>query len=439
MEHAVNIPIYTLIPFVLMLGAIAVLPLVAHHWWESNRNKLIVSLVLGIPTAIYLLANNLSHELMHIVLFDYVPFIILLGSLFVITGGIFVEGDIESKPIVNTTILAIGAVLASVMGTTGAAMLLIRPLIQTNSQRKHKVHTILFFIAVVANCGGLLTPLGDPPLFMMYLRGADFFWFTGLIWEWALANGIILIVYFAVDTYFHKKELPEDIKFDHDNIKPFSITGKINFIFLAGVVLGVAFINANTLPFIMENPNLAFLREGVLVLMLLLSLKFTESVTRAKNQFNWEPIVEVAYLFIGIFVTMVPALEYLKTHANELGITDPAHFYYATGALSGFLDNTPTAVTFYYLELGLVNLNPQLIASGEVVAGIPGTIMAAISVAAVFFGAMTYIGNGPNFMVKAIAESQGIKMPDFFSYMFKFSLIVLLPIFILLQLIFFPF
>lgn len=439
MEHHADVPLYALIPFVLMLGSIAVLPLVAHHWWESNRNKLIIALALGIPTAIWLLANHMSHELMHIVLFDYVPFIILLGSLFVVTGGILVEGDIESKPLTNTTILAIGGVLASIMGTTGAAMLLIRPLLQTNSQRKKKVHTVLFFIAVVANCGGLLTPLGDPPLFMMYLRGADFFWFTGLIWEWLLANGLILIIYYFVDSFYYKKENPEDLKHDREDKKPIKISGKINFIFLIGIVLSVAFINENTFEFIKQNHNLVFLREASMMLMLLLSLKFTQSVTRAKNHFNWEPILEVAYLFIGIFVTMVPALEYLKIHAGELGITDPVHFYYATGALSGFLDNTPTAVTFYYLELGLVNLNPSLIATGEVVAGIPGAIMRAISVSAVFFGTMTYIGNGPNFMVKAIAESNGIKMPDFFSYMFKFSIIVLLPIFILIQFIFFPF
>lgn len=437
-HHAVNLPLYTLIPFVLMLGSIAVLPLVAHHWWESNRNKLIIALVLGVPTAIYLLANHMSQQLAHAVIYDYVPFIILLGSLFVITGGIVVEGDIESKPIVNTTILAIGAVLASLMGTTGAAMLLIRPLIQTNSERKHKVHTILFFIAIVANMGGLLTPLGDPPLFMMYLRGADFFWFTGLYKEWLIANGLVLIIYFFVDSYYYKKELPEDIEFDKSNIRPITIKGKINFIFLLGVVLSVAFINKNFIPAIEHNHDLAFIREGVLLVMLFLSLKFTKKAFRELNQFNWEPILEVAYLFIGIFITMVPALEYLSIHANDLGITQPVHFYYATGALSGFLDNTPTAVTFYSLAVGLVQADPSLIANGAI-AGIPEAIMAAISVAAVFFGAMTYIGNGPNFMVKAIAESQGIKMPDFFSYMLKFAVIVLLPIFILLQFIFFPF
>lgn len=436
MEHHADIPLYTMVPFVLMLGAIAVLPLVANHFWEKNRNKLIISLLLAIPTTVYLFFTGMDHEFYHIVFFDYVPFIILLGSLFVITGGIYIEGDIAAKPKINTLILAIGAILASFMGTTGAAMLLIRPVIQTNKERKFKVHTILFFIAVAANCGGLLTPLGDPPLFMMYLRGADFFWFFGLIKEWLFTNALILLVYYFVDKYYYAKETPEDIKVDNEYREPIKIHGKINFIFLVGVVLGVAFINSNYIPFIKENPNWAFLRDGMLLLMAIFSLVFTKQVTRVKNHFNWEPILEVAYLFIGIFITMVPALEYLKIHANELGITDPNHFYYATGLLSSFLDNTPTAVTFYYLEVGLVNVNPSVLIPGHIVAGIPDTIMAAISTAAVFFGAMTYIGNGPNFMVKAIAESQGIKMPDFFSYMIKFSIIVLLPIFILAQLLF---
>jgi len=435
MEHSYSLPLYSLVPFVLMLGAIAALPLFANHFWESNRNKLIVSLILAIPTSIYLLINGFSHQLYHIVLFDYVPFMVLLGSLFVITGGINIRGDIEASPRNNAVFLMIGAVFASFMGTTGAAMLLIRPLLQTNSERKFKVHTVLFFIAVVANCGGLLTPLGDPPLFMMYLRGAEFFWFLKLFPEWLFTNFSIILFYFFVDTFYYKKEAPIDIYMDRTNIQPIRIKGKRNFLFLIGVVLGVAFINEETLVFMKENHYYVFLREGFLVLMTILSLTLTTWEARVDNKFSWGPIIEVAFLFIGIFVTMVPALEYLKIHATELGITSASQFYYATGILSSFLDNTPTAVTFYYLELGLVTVNPELI-NGTIVAGIPQEIMTAISTAAVFFGAMTYIGNGPNFMVKAIAEEQGIKMPDFFSYMFKFSIIVLLPVYILVQLIF---
>lgn len=436
MEHAYSLPLYSLLPFIFMLGAIAVLPLVANHFWESKRNKLIIAMILAIPTAIYLFTFGYSHELYNVVIFDYVPFMVLLGSLFIITGGIHVEGDIEASPRNNAVFLIIGAVFASFMGTTGAAMLLIRPILQTNSERKFKAHTVLFFIAIVANCGGLLTPLGDPPLFMMYLRGADFFWFMKLLPEWAFTNLILIGIYFLVDTHFRKKERPEDIYFDRTKIKPIKISGKRNFIFLIGVVLGVAFINKNTLIFMDESEYYSFLREGFLVLMAVMSLMMTKQVTRESNKFSWGPIVEVAYLFIGIFVTMVPALEYLKVHAAEIGINSAAQFYYATGALSSFLDNTPTALTFYYLQLGLVTENPMLLLNNLQVAGIPEIMMKAISTGAVFFGAMTYIGNGPNFMVKAIAEEQGIKMPDFFSYMFKFSLIVLLPIYILVQLLF---
>ncbi len=435
MNHSSNIPLISMLPFVLMLGSIAVLPLVANDFWEKNRNKLIISLALAVPTIIFLLMSDMSHELYHIIFFDYIPFIILLGSLFVITGGIFIEGNITSKPLTNAIILLIGAVLASFIGTTGAAMLLIRFILQTNRNRKHKVHTVLFFIAIVANSGGLLTPLGDPPLFMMYLRGADFFWFFGLFKEWFVANTILLGIYFLVDKYYYAKEHTENEEKSASNSK-IKVHGKRNFIFLLGVIASVAFINQNYIPIIRENPNLCFARDAMLVVMAFLSLALTKHELRIKNHFSWQPMAEVAFLFIGIFITMVPALEYLKIHANELGITAPAQFYYATGILSSFLDNTPTAVTFYYLEVGLVNSNPEILIPGHIVAGIPENIMAAISTAAVFFGAMTYIGNGPNFMVKAIAESQGIKMPDFFTYMIKFSLIILLPVFILIQLLF---
>jgi Na+/H+ antiporter NhaD/arsenite permease-like protein len=437
MEHLQSLPFWALTPFILMLGAIAVLPLFASHFWEKNQNKLLIALILSVPTGIYLVINGMEVELVHSVIYDYVPFLVLLGSLFIITGGIHVSGDINSKPIVNSTFLLIGAVLASFMGTTGAAMLLIRPLLESNKERKFKVHTILFFIAIVANCGGLLTPLGDPPLFMMYLRGASFIWFSNLFKEWAFTNLLLVIIYFITDNYYWKKETKEARYLDLTNITPIRIKGKLNFIWLIGVVLGVAFINENVFEVIKLNNNLKFLRELFLILMASLSIITTKKSVRKSNKFSWEPIEEVAYLFLGIFITMVPALEYLKANAGSMGITLPHQFYYATGALSSFLDNTPTAVTFYYLQVGLVESMPQLIGSGvKMIAGIPENIMTSICIGAVFFGSMTYIGNGPNFMVKAIAESQGIKMPDFFAYMYKFSLIVLLPIFILVQLLF---
>lgn len=432
MEHApqIEIPLLSLLPFVLMLLSIAVFPLFWNHFWEKNKNKLYVAIALSIPVIIYLLANNFSHQLIHTMLFDYVPFLILLGALFTITGGILLSGDIAAKPKVNTLFLGIGAVLASLMGTTGAAMLLIRPVIQTNKQRTFKVHTILFFIGIVANCGGLLTPLGDPPLFMMYLRGAPFTWFFHLAPEWFVTNLLLIIIYFFVDTYFYKKEPASAIARDLSNIKPLKIEGKRNFIFLVGVVLAVAFLNEQYLSFININPYFKFIREAVIVLMAFLSMQFTPKLLRTSNNFTWHPIEEVAYLFLGIFITMVPCLLYLETNAKQLGVETVSQFYYYTGLLSSFLDNTPTAVTFHSLALGLG------ITEGTLVAGIPEILLKAISTGAVFFGSMTYIGNGPNFMVKAVAEENNIKMPDFFSYMFKFSIIVLLPIFIIVQLLF---
>lgn len=428
--HAV-IPLWASVPFAIMLLFIAIGPLFFHHWWEENKNKLIISLVLGIPTAIYLIAMGLTHDLIHQMTFDYVPFIVLLGSLFVITGGIQLKGDIEAKPWINTLFLAIGAVLASFMGTTGAAMLLIRPVIRTNAERKFKVHTILFFIATVANAGGLLTPLGDPPLFLLYLRGAPFEWFFHLTKEWAFTNGLLLLIYYFFDTYYHKKEPQANIVKDHDQIEKISISGTYNFIFLIGIVLSVAFLNENYLHFVHENHYLGFVREAAMLSFAGLSLWLTPQQLRKANKFTWTPIIEVAFLFLGIFVTMLPALLWLRDNAATLGIDSVAMFYYATGALSSFLDNAPTALAFHNLALGMVTEG----ATG-LVAGIPEEVLAAISVGAVFFGSMTYIGNGPNFMVKAIAEENDIKMPSFFGYILKFSLIILLPVYILAQLLF---
>jgi Na+/H+ antiporter NhaD/arsenite permease-like protein len=425
-----EIPLLATLPFILMLLSIAMFPLFWNHFWEKNKNKLIVALVLSTPIIIYLFVAGLSERLFETVIFDYIPFIILLGSLFTITGGIYLSGDIEAKPSVNTLFLLIGAVLASIMGTTGAAMLLIRPVIQTNKERKYKVHTILFFIGIIANCGGLLTPLGDPPLFMMYLRGAPFLWFAHLVPEWLITNLLLLIIYYIVDSYYHKKEPAKALELDKSVIRPIKIEGKLNFLWLVGVVLSVAFINEQYISFIHLNQYYKFLREAVIVGMAILSLLFTTRLLRESNNFTWEPIKEVAYLFIGIFITMVPCLLYLETHAKTLGVTSPSQFYFFAGLLSSFLDNTPTAVTFHSLALGL-GTNAT-----NIVAGIPEELLRAISIGSVFFGSMTYIGNGPNFMVKAVAEENNIKMPSFFAYIYKFSLIVLLPVFIIIELLF---
>ncbi|NJD22113.1 MAG: sodium:proton antiporter [Melioribacter sp.] len=429
-ELAVSVPLFTVIPFLLMLFSIAVFPLRWNHFWEKNKNKLFVAVVLSFPIIIYLLSAGLEEKLFETMVFDYIPFIILLGSLFTITGGVFLDGDIEAKPSVNVVFMIIGAVLASFMGTTGAAMLLIRALIHTNKERKYKVHTILFFIGIVANCGGLLTPLGDPPLFMMYLRGAHFTWFFNLFPEWFVTNFLLVIIYFFVDTYYHKKEPRAAIESDRRVIRPIKISGKLNFVWLIGVVLAVAFINEQYLPFINSNHYYKFIREAIILAMAVFSLMFTTKLTRESNNFTWEPIKEVGYLFLGIFITMVPCLLYLEYNAKSLGVILPQQFYYYSGLLSSFLDNTPTAVTFHSLALGLGEH------SGNIVAGIPESILKAISVGSVFFGSMTYIGNGPNFMVKAVAEENNIKMPSFFAYIYGFSLFVLLPVFIIVQLLF---
>lgn len=430
---------WSLIPFGIMLLMIAIGPLVAEKWWESNINKLIVSLFLGVPTAVCLIMGGMVHDLEHQVLFDYVPFIVLLLALFVITGGIHLSGDIKAKPWVNTLFLGIGYILASLMGTTGAAMLLIRPIITTNQQRKHTVHTILFFIALVANCGGLLTPLGDPPLFMLFLRGAPFTWFLSMLPEWAFTGALLLIIYYFVDRYYYAKEDWTNLANDSLEYEKLRLTGSINFVYLIGVILSVAFINEGTIPQMGEENAplwLKFLREIVLLSLTGLSLYTTKKEVRyTQNKFTWAPIIEVAVLFLGIFTTMTPALAYLKAHAAELGLNTPWQFYYSTGMLSSFLDNTPTAVAFHSVATGLTAEQMTAFAC-PTVAGIPGILLKAISLGAVMFGAMTYIGNGPNFMVKAIAEESGIKMPSFFGYVLKFSLVVLLPIYIIVQLIF---
>ncbi|MDO4758069.1 MAG: sodium:proton antiporter [Rikenellaceae bacterium] len=430
-----QVELWMLLPFVVMLLTIAIAPLVAEHWWENNRNKLIFTLIVSVPTAILLVAKGLGHNVEHQLLFDYIPFIILLLALFVVTGGINIRGDIAATPAVNTFLLFGGWLLASFMGTTGAAMLMIRPLLQINQQRKHRVHTVLFFIALVANCGGLLTPLGDPPLFLLYLRGASFEWFFTLLPQWAFVGFVLLTIYVLWDKYYFAQEPAELRKRDVEEQEPIHVTGSINFIWLACVVGAVVFLNPSHIPAMADHDApiyLRFLREIVLLVIIFVSLKTTSAEARKANHFSWEPIAEVAILFVGIFTTMTPALLYLNVHAPSMGLSEPWHFYYLTGALSSFLDNAPTAVAFHTVATGL-----PVVEGIPYVAGIPEVLLKAISLGAVFFGAMTYIGNGPNFMVKAIAESEGVKMPSFFGYMVKFSLVVLLPVYIMAQLLFF--
>lgn len=434
-----NINPYLLIPFAVMLLAIALMPLIMPRTWSRNINKLIFVLFLATPTAILLTRAGLETELLHQMLYEYIPFIVLLATLYVVTGGIHIHYSTTPTPIVNTAIMFIGYGLASIVGTTGAAMLLIRPLLEINRDRQYKIHTILFFIAMVANCGGVLTPLGDPPLFLLYLRGAEFSWFQSLYPQWAFVGSVLLIVYFVMDSYIWKrKEIigvrPRSENEEDEPIKV-SLSGAVNLFYLSAILLAVAFINPAEIPAMKAEDApwyIKFLREIVLGAILLLSIATTREKVRKLNHFSWEPITEIAILFIGIFVTMTPALIFLNENAASLGITEPWQFFFSSGALSSFLDNAPTAVAFHTVAAGLPATE-----GATIVAGIPEKILSAIALGSVFFGAMTYIGNGPNFMVKAVAENEGVRMPSFFGYIFKFSLVVLLPTYILMALIFF--
>lgn len=417
-----------------MLASIALFPVLLSSFWDKNRNKLIIAVAYSIPVIVWLCTQHYTSELVNTLLYDYIPFIVLLGALFVITGGIFLEGDIDPKPSINTAFLGASAIMASFLGTTGAAMLLIRPLLRTNRERQYNVHTILFFIAIAANCGGLLTPLGDPPLFMMYLKGASFLWFFKLFPMWLFVNVSLLAIYYCMDCIFWKKE-PDTIKLrveEESERMPIRVRGGVNLLMLVGVILSVAFINDTHFSFIKPMTASSYIRELFISLMAVLSLLLTKKSLRQSNNYSWAPITEVAFLFLGIFITMIPCIMFLKNNAHLLSIVFPNQFYYSSGALSSFLDNTPTALTFHSLAVGLCNVNLQ----AQTVAGIPEILLKAISAGSVLFGSMTYIGNGPNFMVKSIAEEQGISMPGFFAYIYKFSLIVLLPLFILNQLLF---
>ncbi len=406
--------------FVLMLLSIAVLPIQAEKWWHSNLNKFWIALSLGVPILVlYLLKSPAS--LMH-TLEEYIAFMLLLTALFVISGGILLRGDLRATPLTNLGFLALGTVLASFMGTTGASMLLIRPLLKTNSERTHTVHTILFFIFCVSNTGGLLTPLGDPPLFMGYLRGVPFTWTLTLIPEWLAVNGMVLLIYFIWDNRALSREPEAALHRDRLLVEPLRILGNLNWPLIAGVVLSVAFV---TKPYLVPASWPFHDREVLLVILAALSLWLTPHAVRRGNHYNWHPIIEVGVLFFGIFLTMIPALDLLRAKGASLGIVEPWQFFWATGLLSAFLDNTPTYLTFFSLAQGLGQTGslPGVMMSDAVLTG--------ISLGAVFFGAATYIGNAPNFMVKSIAEQRGIKMPSFFAY-FGIAAVILFPIFALL-------
>lgn len=400
-------------PFAALLLALALLPLAAPAFWSSNARKLAVSALLGLPV----LALYLRHHPAALIHAggDYLSFIVLLGSLFVISGGVLVTGDIEARPSVNTAFLAVGAVLASLIGTTGASMLLIRPLLSTNQERRHVAHTVVFFIFVVSNIGGCLTPLGDPPLLLGYLRGVPFTWTLRLAPHWLFANGIVLAVYYAWDRRAHARESPAAIAFDRASVRPIRVTGKRNVVLLLAVVASVAGLPA---PY----------REVAMLAASGISLAATPRAVREENRFTFHAIAEVAALFAGIFVTMLPALDILHARGAALRLVEPWQFFWASGLLSSFLDNAPTYLTFLAVAQSL-GLPAQ-------VAGVSHDVLAAISTGAVFMGANTYIGNGPNFMVRAIAEERGVAMPSFGGYM-VYSGAVLLPVFVVMTFVFF--
>ena len=406
--------LYTVVPFVLMLLAVALVPLWAPRWWESNRNKLVVAGLLGLPVLLLYLARR-NHAALLGMAEEYVSFIILLAGLYTISGGIRLTGDLEATPLTNTVFLALGALLASFIGTTGASMLLIRALLQTNRERRRVKHTVIFFIFLVSNVGGMLTPLGDPPLFLGYLQGVPFAWTFRLWPPWLFMVGVLLALYFVWETREHAHESRTARRRDRAEITPLRLRGGLNALWLALVVLAVAFLHA---PW----------REVAIVAATGLSLWRTPASIRHDNGVTAYPMIEVAVLFFGIFLTMIPVLELLRVRGGELGVREPWQFFWATGALSSFLDNAPTYLTFLALAQGLRLPNE--------VAGVTHAVLAAISVGAVAMGANSYIGNAPNVMVKSIAEEAKVPMPSFFGYML-YSGLILVPLFLAVTLLFF--
>ena len=439
-----SLAIFWVIPFAGILLSIAIFPLIALDFWHHNFGK--VSLFWAISLIIpFILTQGLSitiYELLHVGLLEYVPFIILLLSLFTISGGVRLKGTMVGTPTLNTLMILIGTLLASWMGTTGAAMLLIRPLIKANQFRKKKVHIIVFFIFLVANIGGSLTPLGDPPLFLGFLKGVDFFWTTtAMLYPMIFMVISLLAIFFAVDTYFFRSEAYKPVS--NDNNEKLGLEGSFNLLLLGGVIFGVLLsgfwkpgIHFEIYHVHLELQNMV--RDILLLTLTYISWTMTDNQIRVANEYTWFPIVEVAKLFAGIFVTIIPAIAILKAGSKgALSVVissvskngEPVNYMYfwLTGILSSFLDNAPTYLVFFNTAGG----DPKVLMND-----IPVTLL-AISAGAVFMGANTYIGNAPNFMVKSISESSGISMPSFFGYFFKWAVPILMPLFLIITYLFF--
>ncbi len=451
---AENLPLWSGIPFVGILLSIALFPLFAPHFWHHHFKKVAVGwgLILAIP--LLFTYNKLAlFKILEVLLIDYVPFIILLWGLYTVSGGIYLKGSLVGTPGVNLLILVVGTLLASWMGTTGASMLLIRPLLRANRERKHKTHVFIFFIFLVSNIGGLLTPLGDPPLFLGFLHGVPFFWTMKLLPEFLVTASIVLAIFFIMDSYYYKRDhgLPETaIKYVEKH--PLILEGYQNIIFLIGILAAVM-ISGLWEPGGFEVGGIALgwhdlTRDALIILMGLLSLKFTDKRIHRENDFGWNAMKEVAWLFLGIFVTIIPVLMILRAGVHgHLGflikaISEPWHYFWVSGSLSSFLDNAPTYLAFFNLALGQTGLS-ELEASQI----LRGTLqhpqaqnfiafLKAVSCGAVFMGANTYIGNAPNFMVRTICSEYGIKMPSFFGYM-VWSICILIPSFVVMTMVFF--
>ena len=442
-----GLPLWSCIPFACMLLSIALFPLLAPNFWHHHFGKISAfwAACLGLPF-LAIFKGAAFYEILHIILADYVPFIILLWSLYTVSGGILLRGSLRGTPVVNTVILIIGTVLASWMGTTGAAMLLIRPFLRANNYRSNRTFMVVFFIFLVANVGGSLTPLGDPPLFLGFLHGVTFFWTMKIMPHMILVSVILLIIYFGLDTYHYRKEGAQ-APVEPDVKQPLKLEGLYNFIFLGGVVGAVLMSGlvdwgeVNT--FGVHRAVQDWVRDGLLIVMGVLSLIVTPTTLREDNEFTWFPIIEVAYLFIGIFVTMIPCLLILK--AGSLGalaflieaVKEPYHYFWITGLLSSFLDNAPTYLTFFNTALGSFYAGLTEAQAVPLLMTENAIFLQAISAGAVFFGACSYIGNAPNFMVRSIAEEAGTPMPSFFGYILKYSLVFLFPTFIIVTVIFF--
>ncbi len=422
---------FTVIPFIVLLLLIATGPLFFHHFWEHHYPK--IAMFLGLTVVIYYLAvMHDTHSLLH-TLAEYLSFIALLSSLFVASGGILIKIDKKSTPMLNVIILLIGSVIANIIGTTGASMLLIRPFIKINRNRIKPYH-IIFFIFLISNIGGALTPIGDPPLFLGFLRGVDFFWFIEHIWYmWLPTVLFLLLVFFIIDSRNKGEETGEE-----------DFTGKIEFKGLKNIgylliILISVFLDPAVMSWVPSLSPLPFgMREIIMFAVVYISYKTADREILKANEFDFEPIKEVAYLFIGIFATMIPALQLIAHEANVLGNQlDAGIFYWSTGLLSGFLDNAPTYLNFLSAAMGKFGLDINIAEQVKDFALNHPLYLQAVSVGAVYFGAMSYIGNGPNFMVKSITERAGVKMPSFFAYMIKYSIPILIPTFFIIWLIFY--